>query len=87
MNIKKCKYMIITSPQKPKTINSIDLCVNGRPLGMCDSIKYLGVIIDNNLDWKTHINTVCKKVSKILEFSQNLVIILISILSDQYIFH
>ena len=28
-----------------------------------ECIKYLGVLIDNNLDWKHHIKQVCKKIS------------------------
>ena len=30
------------------------------------SVKFLGVFIDNSLTWKTHINYICKKVSKVI---------------------
>ena len=30
----------------------------------CDRYRYLGVIIDNNLSWKRHIEYISKKISK-----------------------
>ena len=38
--------------------------VNGTNLEKCDSYKYLGVYFDKDLNWKTHIDHVCKKVSQ-----------------------
>ena len=43
-----------------------------------NSIKFLGVIIDENLTWKNHIEVVENKIFKILEFFTGLVIYLIS---------
>ena len=43
-----------------------------------NSVKFLGVIIDENLTWKNHIEVVENKFLKILEFFTGLVIYLIS---------
>ena len=41
-------------------------------------VKFLGVIIDENLTWKNHIEVVENKILKILEFFTGLVIYLTS---------
>ena len=33
-------------------------------LGRKNFIKYLGLLVDENLSWKTHINSVATKISK-----------------------
>ena len=43
-----------------------------------NSVKFLGVIIDENLTWKNHIEVVENKILKILEFFTGLVIYLTS---------
>ena len=63
LNIKKSKFMLISSPQK-KTTDPFVILLNGTALEQTDSIKYLGIYIDKNLAWNEHINAVCNKVSK-----------------------
>ena len=36
-----------------------------------EKVKYLGVYVDNRLDWKVHSKTVSPKVSKALGFLKN----------------
>ena len=43
-----------------------------------NSVKFLGVIIDENLTWKNHTEVVENKILKILEFFTGLVIYLTS---------
>ena len=38
--------------------------MNGEKLEQCQSYKYLGVYIDENLSWKAHIDYICKKIAK-----------------------
>ena len=40
--------------------------MNNFPIEQVSSTKSLGVSIDENLSWKTHIETVCKKISSAL---------------------
>jgi hypothetical protein len=63
LNIKKSKYMILASRRKAKPSSS-NIMINGLELQQTESIKYLGVNIDQNLSWKVHINTIAKKIAK-----------------------
>ena len=62
----KSKFMLITTRQKRQNIKSKlkELRVRDRALEEVDSYKILGLIVDNNLSWSTHISTLCKKMSK-----------------------
>ena len=61
LNVGKFKYMLIS---KKKTTSPLSIKVNGELLQQCESYKYLGVYIDQNLSWKPHIEYISKKVSK-----------------------
>ena len=62
LNISKSKYMIFTNTRK--NFHEISVKINKTPLEKCTKYKYLGIIIDEKLSWKDHIEYVCKKVSK-----------------------
>jgi len=61
LNISKSKYMLITNK---KSVGNISIQINGQQLEQCQSYKYLGVYIDKNLSWKTHVEYVGKKLSR-----------------------
>lgn len=42
------------------------LCVNKNEINRVCSLKFLGVISDENLNWNEHLNTIEKKLSKII---------------------
>ena len=44
------------------------LAINGKVIERTTSIKFLGILLDEHLSWKSHISVVENKVSKILEF-------------------
>jgi len=44
--------------------NDFNVSINGTPLNKCDKYKYLGVTIDKNLNWKSHIEYISGKISK-----------------------
>ena len=46
--------------------NNPSLTINNFPIEQVSSTKSLGVSIDENLSWNTHIETVCKKISSAL---------------------
>ena len=62
LNIAKSKFMIITNKRDSK--RNFKLKINRTPLESCSSYKYLGIYFDKDLDWKTHVNYVCTKLSK-----------------------
>ena len=62
INVSKTNFMIFTK----KKCNLDNICVN-----MCDSrikqvssLKFLGIIVDNKLNWSNHINFISNKLSK-----------------------
>ena len=59
--------MIITSRQRRKhlTHTELTLSVNGQKLECVDNLKILGLIIDENLSWKYHIDNLCKNLSSL----------------------
>ena len=59
INMRKTNFMIITSPQKP-TIHNINILNIERKT----SIKYLGIYLDEHLNWKTQIAHVQGKLTK-----------------------
>ena len=61
LNIDKSKFMIVS---KKRVIPDLRICLNKTPLLSCDSYKYLGVHIDKNLDWKSHVEYITSKISK-----------------------
>ena len=63
VNVKKTKYVIFKTSKKKINHNFLFHYEN-EILHQVNSIKFLGVCIDQNLTWKDHINHVSKKISK-----------------------
>ena len=59
INMRKTNFMIITSPQRPAIHN-----INILNIERQTSIKYLGIYLDEHLNWKTHIAHVQGKLTK-----------------------
>ena len=53
LNISKSNFVIFHPPQK-KVNDPIKLCVNNTLLEEKNHVKYLGIMMDNNLNWKSH---------------------------------
>ena len=62
LNILKSKFMIVSN--KKRVNDNFNVYINGSPLQRCDQYKYLGVIIDKNLSWKSHVEHISAKISK-----------------------
>ena len=62
LNISKSKFMMISN--KKNTLNEFRVKIANEALESCDHYKYLGVIIDKNLNWKLHIERISVKISK-----------------------
>ena len=61
LNASKSEYMIIGSR---KRLLPLDTDPHVFIIDRVDNTKTLGIFTDENITWKTHINHVCKKVSK-----------------------
>ena len=57
MNADKCKLLVT------KHRDNISATIDGHTIPASNSVKLLGVEIDNNLDFNQHVSNICKKVS------------------------
>ena len=60
LNVDKTEF-IIFRPPKTKLDNCVILKLNNTKIHESLKIKYLGLIMDEKLTWKFHINELCKK--------------------------
>ena len=63
LNVNKTEFVIFRSPRKPID-SEINIKLNGKHLYPSTHIKYLGVLIDEHLSWKPHIDELIKKLNK-----------------------
>ena len=57
LNYDKTCYMVFTPSNNDTVSLLLNLTLNSKKINKVSSIKYLGVIIDENLDWKPHIQS------------------------------
>jgi len=62
INYNKTAYMILTATRSQNC--NFEISMNGVRIQQTDSIKDLGVIIDNKLSWKPQISSLCRKLSQ-----------------------
>ena len=64
INTGKTKLMLITTHQKRAAMNTdiLFLNLNNQNLNTIKNDKILGVVVDNNLSWSSHIDNICKKI-------------------------
>ena len=62
LNILKTHYIVFTP--RNKVVNDIDICINDVRIERVYVTKFLGIQIDSQLNWKKHIDYICKKLSK-----------------------
>jgi exonuclease III len=63
LNINKTKYMVFHLPQKKLNVIP-NLSINNIDLERVSEFNFLGTTITETLSWKSHVNTICKKLSK-----------------------
>jgi hypothetical protein len=68
MNAGKTKYMIVRSIRKEQRGNIILRCSDGIEIERVERIKYLGIIIDDKLQFKDHCDYMLKKIGKKTSF-------------------
>ena len=62
LNMTKTEFMLIGSRQKVNTTSPVSN-INGTPINQVSTSKSLGVLIDANLTWGSHIEKLAKKVA------------------------
>ena len=65
INIKKTNYMIMGTPQKTFRFSSeTNIVIDGVILKRVNKTKFLGVVVDENMSWKYHIEGVSNTLSR-----------------------
>ena len=62
LNYNMTKYMLFSGNTSDKT-NKYNVTIGKYSLEQVDQIKYFGIILDNKLSWKPHIQLICTKLS------------------------
>lgn len=62
INFNKTKYIQFQLYQSQK--QNLDIQYNGNVIEQVTEHKFLGLILDKNINWKAHINNLCKKLSR-----------------------
>ena len=72
LNIVKTQSMLIATKPWHKVLNNaaenLKLEILGSELDIVTKIRYLGVQVDNSLDWNKHIKVISSKVSRAIGF-------------------
>jgi hypothetical protein len=68
--VTKTKELIVDFRRKKSPIDPI--IIKGEQVEMVDTYKYLGTIIDNQLDWSPNVDAVCKRANQRLLFLRKL---------------
>ena len=66
LNIKKTNYIVFTTAQSQINAENLTLKINNQEIERVRSTKFLGVIIDDHLNFKCHIDHLMLKLSKYL---------------------
>ena len=63
INTKKTKTMTFGTPQQTKRMQNVRFTLNEQVLGLVESYKYLGVTLDQNLNFQKHVKSIIKTLS------------------------
>ena len=70
LNVQKTKFIIFHRHQK--RIKDFNVCIDNTLLIECvESLNYLGIMLNETLSWKSHIEMVGKKFQKLQEYYIN----------------
>jgi hypothetical protein len=69
-SVSKTKAMIISRSKDPINLPSL-LVMAGKYIELVDTFKYLGILLDNQLDWMPHSDHKIKKAKKYLMMLHN----------------
>jgi hypothetical protein len=64
LNVAKCKYIIFHTPKKK--VKPLSLKINNTVIERVKEFNFLGLTINEHLNWKAHINKIANKISKSL---------------------
>ena len=62
LNAKKCEFLLLGSRKRIKDAVVPDVTIRARKIQRVSCLRYLGVMIDEHLDWSTHVETLSNKI-------------------------
>lgn len=65
LNINKSSYMLLSSNAKINLSCDSELKIDNTILNRVDKTNFLGVLIDQHMSWKSHIEQLCGKISRL----------------------
>ena len=65
INVKKSNFVIFKSAQNRQNLD-FSFFIDNNKIDRVEEVVFLGVILDQNLNWKSHIHNVARKISKSL---------------------
>ena len=63
LNLNKTKAMVFHLPQRRDVFTPF-IEMSGRQIELVNEFSFLGITVDKHINWKCHIDNICKKVSK-----------------------
>ena len=67
LNLTKCKYMLFHFPQNnPRNTDLLTIKIDDTVIQRVTEFDFLGLLIDETLSWKPHINKISNKISRVL---------------------
>ena len=63
LNIDKTNFVLF-HPNQKKTMHTVNLHINNKNIKQENFVKYLGIIIDSNLNWHHHVHELLKKIKR-----------------------
>jgi len=70
LNADKCKTMRLT---RRNNADKPSYSIHGKPLGVVQNYKYLGIMISSDLNWGDHVKFIASRASRLLGFIRRLV--------------
>ena len=64
LNLTKCNYTVFGTKTRTVQTQHLNVKINGISIKQIEVVKYLGILIDENLTWGAHINHVINKLLK-----------------------
>src|SRR6218665_383787 len=64
LNLSKTNYILFRSNRKPVPQETCKLVIDNTEIPQVNSVKFLGVYVDQHLTWKIHLENVASKISK-----------------------
>ena len=64
VNSKRTNFVLFGSKQKTRKLQNVEIFLDNIKITRTETAKFLGVVIDENLTWKNHINYIENKIAK-----------------------